>query len=125
MALYAADRRGLLRISACSGRHGMTIGMPLAEATALANAHFEPHDPLADQAALVQLAAWCEQFSPLVGIEAPDNLLLDVTGLAPLFGSEQALVEQVARAFGRLGLRTRIALADTIGDRTMGDCRTF
>lgn len=43
--------------------------MPLAEATALAPAHFEQHQPEADRAALEALAGWCEQFSPIVGIE--------------------------------------------------------
>jgi protein ImuB len=89
--------------------------MPLAEATALVAAHVEQHDPHADQAALSQLAAWCEQFSPVVGIEPPDNLCLNVTGLAPLFGSEDALVQQVVRAFQRRSYIVRIAVADTLG----------
>ena len=89
--------------------------MPLAEATALAGAHIEEHDPSADRATLAQLAAWCEQFSPIVGLEEPDNLLLDVTGLGPLFGGEHILAEQIVRAFHRRGLAIQLTIADTVG----------
>lgn len=64
------------------------------------------------------MAAWCEQFSPAVGVEAaepPECLLLDVTGLASLFHGEAALAEHVRREFLRRGWQVRIALADTIG----------
>ncbi len=94
--------------------------------------HAEPFDPLAARAALAQLAGWCEQFSPTVGLEnagrenvglkdaglensSPESLFLDVTGLAPLFGGEAALVERMARAFAQRGFTARLALADTIG----------
>ncbi len=90
-------------------------GMSLAEATALGNVECQENDPLADRAALLQLAGWCEQFGPIVGIEEPDNLLVDVTGLGSLFGGEERLAEQVVRAFQRLGLTVRVAIADTVG----------
>jgi hypothetical protein len=54
IALHEADRRGLLRISVYSGRHGIRPGMPLAEAMSLARVHFEQHDRTADHAALGQ-----------------------------------------------------------------------
>src|SRR5436309_2075291 len=47
-----------------------------------------PDTTLVDRAALEALAAWCDQFSPTVGLEesdSPESLLLDITGLAPLF----------------------------------------
>src|SRR6185295_10246562 len=101
--------------SKSAAEKGILPGMPLAEARALADVRLEQHDPAADRAALAELAAWCEQFSPLVGIEDPDCLFLDITGLAPLFGSEHALVEQVERAFRRRNFMVRLAVADTFG----------
>jgi protein ImuB len=89
--------------------------MPLAEATALSDIHFEQHDSGADQAALLKLAAWCEQFSPIVGLFDTDNLCLDVTGLGALFGSEESLAQLVIRAFHRFRLRAQVAIADTLG----------
>ncbi len=73
---------------------------------------------LTDREALKRLVAWCEQFSPTVGLEsssAPESLLFDVTGLAPLFHGEAALIEHVAREFRRRGYTVRLALADTLG----------
>ena len=115
LLLYEQFRHGTFRVVACSGRYGIRPGMSLAEATALAPVECQEHDPLADRTALLKLAGWCEQFGPIVGIEEPDNLLIDITGLGPLFGGEAWLVEQVMRAFQRLGLTVRVAIADTVG----------
>jgi protein ImuB len=112
--LYERYRGNCMRVAAATAS-GVSVGMPLAEAQALANVHAELHDPLADQVALVELAARCEQFSPAVGIYPPDNLWLDVTGLSSLFGSEQALLHQVIRMLARRGLSVRAAVADTPG----------
>jgi protein ImuB len=84
------------------------------------NPQFEtlPADPIADRDALIQLAYWCHRFSPTVGLEEaerPECLLLDVSGIGPLFGGEDHLLEQAARALGARGYRPRLALADTIG----------
>lgn len=80
--------------------------------------HMELADPLADRLALAELAEWCQQFSPSVALEEgdePESLLLDVTGLAKLFGGEGALARRVVRACNRRGLAVRVALADTLG----------
>ncbi|MBL9122601.1 MAG: DNA polymerase Y family protein [Planctomycetaceae bacterium] len=93
-------------------------GQPVAEAVALGNIRLEPYDPVADRAALEQVAIACEPFSPIVGLEdadPPECLFLDITGLEPLFGDERELVEQVARLFSQRGLVARLAVADTAG----------
>jgi protein ImuB len=72
----------------------------------------------------LQIRRLVEQFSPIVGIEpteaacgfiAPESLLLDITGLAHLFGGEAALAAEIFRDFTRLGLNVRVGIADTIG----------
>ena len=128
VALYERTTRGALEIAYCSPAaqaRSIRAGMPLAEATAVAADRARPaaccyqrYDPLAARAALVALAAWCERFSPVVGLEEgahPESLLLDVTGLGPLFGGEQALIERAARELRGQGWQVRLALADTIG----------
>ncbi len=100
---------------------GVTTGMPLAEMAALdmkTSPCIEPHEPTADRDALEAVAGWCQRFSPTVGLEEapqPESLLLDITGLAHLFGGEAALAEQVIGAFARRGLAVRVAVADTVG----------
>ena len=61
--------------------------------------------------------ACCRQFSPIVGLEPTDreSILLDITGLAHLFGGETALCEAIVRDLARRGLAVRVAIADTIG----------
>ncbi len=77
---------------------------------------FACHDARRDQEALVELAAWCEQFSPIVGLDQtdePDSLLMDVSGLAHLFGGEEALAQAVVTACRQQGLTVGVAIADT------------
>jgi protein ImuB len=118
-------------VAACSRaawQLGVRIGMPLAEATSLAQQdrnsgrkvrfHIEPYNTFEDHKALEELAVWCHQFSPLVGLaeeEPLETLLLDVTGIAPLFGGEQALNQQIETAFLQQHLTVRMGLGNTVG----------
>jgi protein ImuB len=65
----------------------------------------------------LQILRHCRRFSPIVGMEPTDDesILLDITGLAHLFGGEAALAEAIVSDFSQLGLAARVAVADTIG----------
>ena len=73
------------------------------------------HQPADDIQALRELAVRCQRFSPVVGIEEPDSLLLDLTGCAHLFGGERKLSRQVQRCFEQRGFFIKTAIADSIG----------
>ena len=60
-------------------------------------------DAQADLALLEAIADWCDRYTPLVGLDPPDGLMLDITGCAHLFGGEAAL----ARRSGRGGSTRR------------------
>jgi protein ImuB len=93
-------------------------GLPKSDSSSPHAPHLEAADPQADRWALMQLAEWCQRFSPIVGIEdapRPECLLLDVTGLAHLFDGERSLAEEVTGALTGRGLDARVAIADTIG----------
>ena len=49
-----------------------------------------PADEKADAALLEGIADWCDRFTPLVAVDAPDGLFLDITGAAHLFGGEDS-----------------------------------
>jgi protein ImuB len=143
LVLYQHDARRGQQVAFCNqaaSQRGIRAGMRLTDAQALmpptmspaaAASNVEPtspgqrpllqvllHDPQADRHALSQLAGWCEQFSPLVGIEedpGPQSLLLDVTGLADLFGGEQQLAGQLVGQLDRRGYRADVVIADTVG----------
>lgn len=62
-------------------------------------------------AALLDLA-W--SISPRVEDTAPDNIVLDLAGLASLFGSDENIIHRLAEGAERLGLETQIATACNI-----------
>jgi len=108
LVLYEQAARHGQRVKACSAaaeQQAVRPGMPLAEAQTLlaGDPLFACHDARRDREALVELAEWCEQFSPIVGLDQtdePDSLLMDVSGLAHLFGGEEALAQAVVSACG-------------------------
>ena len=69
----------------------------------------------ADRRALESIADWCDRYTPLVGLDPPDGLFLDVTGCAHLFGGEAALARDLLTRLSRQGFRARAAIADTAG----------
>ena len=95
-------------VAACCTRaiaQGMRPGMPLAEAQALVrDLGVVVYEPLADRQSLIKLAEACEQFSPRVAVEEGDmaeSLLLDISNLEHLYGSEARLVGQLEKFFTR------------------------
>ena len=119
--VLVATSRGTQRVTGCSvqaARFGVRTGMSVAHARALVGEgafELEDADPTGDRRALEELGAWAMRFSPLVGVDPPDGLLLDVVGVERLFGSEARLLERVLDAFEARGFRARGAVAGTIG----------
>jgi protein ImuB len=72
-----------------------------------------PADEKADAELLDAIADWCDRFTPLVSLDAPDGLFLDITGAAHLFGGEAAMLAQVTGAIARQGFVVRGAIAGT------------
>ncbi|MFC7611052.1 Y-family DNA polymerase [Teichococcus aestuarii] len=71
--------------------------------------------PAADAALLTRLALWAMRFTPLAAVDGTDGLMLDVTGVAGLFGGEAALLAAVERSFAAGGYRVRGAIAGAPG----------
>ncbi|NCP14567.1 MAG: DNA polymerase Y family protein [Sphingomonadales bacterium] len=95
---------------------GARAGMLLADARALCpELTAVPGDPAGDLASLEKLALWAQRWGPWSALDPPDGLLIDVTGVAHLYGGEEALLGDVARAFTQRGLTARAALAPTAG----------
>ncbi|WP_206073198.1 DUF6504 family protein [Erythrobacter colymbi] len=95
---------------------GARAGMLLADARALCpDLVAVPADPAGDLAALEKLALWAQRWGPWSALDPPDGVLVDVTGVAHLFGGEEALLADVGRAFAQRGLTVRAALAPTAG----------
>jgi protein ImuB len=96
---------------------GLRPGLALAEAQArVPDLFVEAADPATDAAALERLAAWAlRRYSPIVALDPPDGLFIDITSAAHLFGGEPALLDDLLRRFTAAHIHARAALADTIG----------
>ncbi len=119
--LLVSTQRGAQAVACCSeqaSREGVRAGMTLAHARAVlkdARVHIEEFDAEEDALSLQRLARWALRFAPAVAADAPDGLLLDVSGCERLFGGLAAHVRAAAAAMDRIGLPARLAAAPTIG----------
>lgn len=112
----AAGALRVLAVDAGGRLGGVRPGMGLADARALLpSLAVEEADPQADAAMLSALADWADRFTPLVGLDPPDGLMLDVTGCTHLFGGEAEMLADSLRRLQLQGFAAFGALADTPG----------
>jgi protein ImuB len=102
--------------SAAARAAGARVGMLLADARALApGLVVHPADPAGDRALLEALALWVQRWGPWSALDPPDGMIVDVTGVAHLFGGEAALMADAQDRFAARGLHVRLAIAPTAG----------
>jgi protein ImuB len=106
----------LVAVDAEAEELGLAAGLTLAEARAMyPGLTVAEEDAAADARMLDALADWCVRYTPLVGLDAPAALLLDIGGCAHLFGGERALLDDLVTRLARMGFGAHAAIADTIG----------
>lgn len=103
---------------------GLEIGLPLANARAVCpDIDVCEADPVADAGLLNAIADWCDCFTPLVALDLPHGLFLDITGCAHLFGGEAALMQQLCATLAKQGFVVSAAIAGTsVCARTLSRC---
>jgi protein ImuB len=115
--VIVAREKNMLRLSAMDRQAtamGLAIGQPLANARAmLPMLDVVEADVPADLQLLTRLADWCGRFTPLVALDGPRGLLLDVTGATHLFGGEQAMLSKICESLRSRNFAVRGALAGT------------
>ena len=95
---------------------GITRGMMVADAMA-----FLPGLEVADErpglaAKLLDvLGRWCIRYTPIVALDPPDGLLLDISGCAHLWGGEHEYLTSITSKLKSRGFQVRMAIAATIG----------
>jgi protein ImuB len=104
-----------------AARSSLDVGLPLANARAICpELTVFDADPVADTKTLNDIADWCDRFTPLVALDSPHGLYLDITGCAHLFGGERALLQIVCGALTRRGFAVSAGIAGTsVCARTM------
>lgn len=106
----------VMAINPQAEQYGVKYGMAAADARVIA-----PGIALFDSKAgqniklLKGLAEWCLRYTPLVMVDPPDGLLLDVTGCTHLKGGETEYLKDMVNRLRVLGYAIRPGMADTIG----------
>ena len=101
---------------------GLAAGMSLADARgAVPDLLVEEWDEAADAALLEAVADWCDRYTPLVALDPPHGLFLDISGCTHLFTSggaedgEAALLADCLDRLRRQGFEAHAAIASTPG----------
>src|SRR5690606_24345421 len=92
--VLSVPQHGRMTVTAANGlarSEGIVPGKVVADARAILP-HLEvlPDDPDATAKLLESLAEWCLRFAPLVAVDPPDGIILDVSGCPHLWGGEPA-----------------------------------
>ncbi|HWU19511.1 MAG TPA: DNA polymerase Y family protein [Devosia sp.] len=122
LALYERIKGGLrlAAIDAEAARNGLSVGQNLADARAMVPGLtvLELDRPLLE-AAFADFADWHSNASPLVSVLTEmagyGDLVLDITGVAHLFGGERAMLRLLLTRLRELGYTVSGAIAPTIG----------
>lgn len=118
LAIYAKENGAyqLKGIDARASSLGLTLAMSLADARAIQpKLEAVEAEPEEDARALDNIAAWCERFTPIVVLDPPEGLFLDITGCAHLFGGEENLRSEIITRLHAQGFGSRAAIAPTPG----------
>jgi protein ImuB len=123
-SVVVAKQNNALQIFALddvAARLGLEVGLPLANARAICpRLRVFDADEAADAQALNAIAEWCDRFTPLVALDAPHGLFLDITGCVHLFGGEAAMMRLICDVLTAQGFAVSAAIAGTsICARTM------
>ncbi|MBP8231639.1 MAG: DNA polymerase Y family protein, partial [Rhizorhabdus sp.] len=104
-------QKGAIRLAASSRAAldlGLVPGLSLADARARhPDLGVVDADPAEDARLIEAIADGCDRYTPIVAIDPPDGILLDISGCAHLFGGEEALLADLRVRLERLGLTTR------------------
>ncbi len=93
---------------------GLAVGSTLADAQAmLPDLVVQDHDPVADEELLDRIADGCVRYTPMVALDPPGGIMLDIGASAHLAGGEIPLARNIRQWLGERGMDVRIACAST------------
>lgn len=117
--VFAAPDHGRVIITATHTQaevQGLTVGMRVADAKAIVpDLQVVDDKPGRNLKLLKGLGEWCIRYTPVIAIDPPDGLILDISGCAHLWGSEEDYLKEIVNRLQSKGYTVRAAMADTIG----------
>ncbi len=117
--VFTSPVHGRIMITAASSQaeqQGILTGAILADAKAIVPdiQCFDDQENLAKKL-LTRIGKWAIRYTPIVAIDLPDGIILDVSGCAHLWGGELNYLEHILKRLQESGYRCSGALSDTIG----------
>lgn len=117
--VFVAPERNRMVITAANlaaEAQGIHRGMAAADAKAI-TINLQVLDDLHGKEAklLTQLGLWCIRYTPVVAIDLPNGLILDISGCTHLWGGERGYLKEIVNKLRASGYNARAAIADTIG----------
>lgn len=117
--VLAAPEHGrmvIMAANAAAQKKGIDVNMVVADCRAiLPSLQVLDETPGQADKLLNALAEWCLRYSPIVAVDPPDGLLLDVSGCPHLWGGEKPYLKDITAKFNGFGYDVRVAIADTAG----------
>lgn len=117
--VFAAPVHGRMLVTAANPVaevQGISQGMVLADAKAvLPSLEVMDDRPRLAERLLKAIGLWCIRYTPVVAMDYPDGLVLDISGCAHLWGGERDYLKEIVGRIRERGYDIRMAIADTIG----------
>lgn len=117
--VFAVTERGRKIITAMNAHaenEGLSIGMNVADARAIFPDLEVIEAKEGRNAKLLNgLGTWCIRYAPIVALDLPDGLIIEISGCAHLWGGESTYLKEIVTRLKGNGYQARAAIADTIG----------
>ncbi len=117
--VMVSPNHGRMMVTAANAwaqQQGIFPGNVLADARAIIPAlQYFDDEPDQNEKLLNGLAEWLIRFTPVVSIDLPDGLMLDISGCTHLWGGEKEYLTEINKRLNNFGYHCRIAIAATIG----------
>ena len=117
--VFAAPLRNRIIVTAANKPaedEGVYAGMAAADAKAIApGLKVLDNIPGKQEKLLRKLGLWCIRYTPVVAIDAPDGLMLDISGCTHLWDDERGYLKEIVLKLRGNGYDARAAIADTPG----------
>jgi protein ImuB len=103
-------------VNPIANQQGIEVGMVVADARVIIPSLEVMDDiPALAEKIVKNLGEWCIRFTPVVAVDMPSGLILDISGCAHLWGGEEKYINTIINRLSDFGYFVKAAIADTIG----------
>jgi protein ImuB len=116
--LVAPERNRIIitAVNLLAEQQGIVRGMTAADAKAVVpELKVLDHLPGKAEKLLSAIGEWCIRYTPLIAVDPPDGLILNISGCTHLWGGEPGYFKEIINRLHSKGYDVRGAIADTAG----------